>query len=140
MLMKHKQKCVEDFITALRTSSESHLLWKNHFIKNPSYFRVCADFKAGNEIDISSIGNKTTNTYKQNPMLNGYHIISELENVSKSGSHKSPLSYNMIDWFVDEVIKIENKMTFDFKNTNKDIIMTEEDEKEYRKYKNLSIF
>ena len=40
--------------------------------------------------------------------------------------------YNNVDWFVDEVIKLENKMAFDFKNTKKDIIMTEKDEEEYR--------
>ena len=33
---------------------------------------------------------------------------------------------------MNEVIKIENKMAFYFKNTNKDIIMTEEDQEDYR--------
>ena len=41
--------------------------------------------------------------------------------------------YNNADWFVDEVIKLENKMTFFFKNTNKDIIMTGEDEEDFEK-------
>ena len=31
MLGKHKQKCGEDNITTLKTSSESHLHWKKHF-------------------------------------------------------------------------------------------------------------
>ena len=35
MLMKHKQKCGNDNITAIRTSNESHLYWKKHFHKNP---------------------------------------------------------------------------------------------------------
>ena len=64
--------------------------------------------------------------------MNGYHIISELEDVLKSDYYKSPLGYNNVDWFVDKVIKLENKMAFYFKNTNKDIIMTEEDEEDYR--------
>ena len=59
---------------------------------------------------------------------------SELEDVLKSGYHKSPLGYNNVDWFVNEVIKLENKMAFYFKSTNKDIIMTEEDE-DYRNNK-----
>ena len=50
-----------------------------------------------------------------------------------SGYHKSPLGYNNIDWFVNEVIKIENKMAFYFKITNEDIVMTEKDEEDYRK-------
>ena len=45
MLMKHKQKCGEDNITAKKTSNESHLYWKKHFLKNPLYFRIYADFK-----------------------------------------------------------------------------------------------
>ena len=45
-------------------------------------------------------------------MLNGYRIISELEGVLKSDFYKSPLGYNNVDWFVDEVVKLENKMTF----------------------------
>ena len=33
---------------------------------------------------------------------------------------------------MDEVIKVENKMAFNFKNTKKDIIMPEEHEEDYR--------
>ena len=77
MLIKHKQKCGEDNITTIKTSSESHLNWKKHFHKSPLYFRIYADFEAINEKDYSSIGNKTTKIYKQNPVLNGYHKVSE---------------------------------------------------------------
>ena len=108
---------------------------KKHFHKNPLYFRIYADIEADNEKDNSSIGNKTTNIYKQNPVLNGYRIISELEDVLKNGYYKSPLGYNNVDWFVNEVIKLENKMAFCFKNTKKDFIMTEEDEENYRNNK-----
>ena len=55
-----------------------------------------------------------------------------MEDVLKSGYHESPLGYNNVDWFVDEVITLENKMAFYFKNTKKDIVMTEEDEEDYR--------
>ena len=130
--MKHKQKCGEDNATSLRTSPESHLHWKKHFHKNPLYFRIQADFEADNEKDDSNIGNKTTNIYKQNPVLNGYHIISELEDVLKSDYNKSPLGYDNVDCFVNEVIKLENKKASYFKNTKKDIVMTEDDEADYR--------
>ena len=43
------------------------------------YFRIYADFEVDNDIDNSSLGNKTTNLYKQIPLLNGYHIESETE-------------------------------------------------------------
>ena len=127
MLIKHKQKCGDDNITTIKTSNESHMFWKKHFHKNPLYFRIYAVFAADNEIDNLCVGNKTTNIYKQNPVLNGYHIVSELEDVLKSDYYKSPLGYDNVDWFVDEVIKLENKMAFYFKNTKKDIIMTQED-------------
>ena len=112
MLIKHKQKRGEDNITTIKTSNESHLSWKKLFHKTPLYFRIYADFEADNEKFNSSIGNKTTNIYKQNPVLNGYHIVSELEDVLKSEYYKSPLGYNNVDWFVDEVIKLENNMAF----------------------------
>ena len=132
MLMKHKPKCGDDNITVIKTSNESHFNWKKHFHKNPIYFRIYADFEADNEKDNSIIGNKTTNIYKQNPILNGYHIVSELEDFLKSNYYKSPLDYNNVDWFVDEVIKLENKMAFYFKNTKEDIIMTEKDKEDFR--------
>ena len=132
MLIKHKQKCGDDNITTAKTSKNSHLQWEKYFQKNPLYFRIYADFEADNEKDNSIIGNKTTNIYKQNPVLNGYRIVSELEDFSKSGYYKSPLGYDNVDWFVDEVIKLENKMAFYFKNTKKDIIMPNQDEEDYR--------
>ena len=139
MLIKHNQKCGDNNITTIKTSNESHIYWKKHFHKNPLYFRIYADFEAANEKDNSIVGNKTTNIYKQNPVLNGYHIISELEDVLKSDYYKSPLGYDNVDWFIDETIKLENKMAFYFKNTNKDIIMTQEDEEDYKNNNILSI-
>ena len=67
----HKLKCEEDDITAIRTSPEWQNCWKKPFHKNPLYSRIYADFETDNEIDKSNIGNKTTNNYKQNPLLNG---------------------------------------------------------------------
>ena len=133
MLIKHKQKYGDENITTIKFSNESHLHWKKHFHKNTLYFRIYADFEADNENYDSVVGNKTTNIYKQKPVLNGYHIVSELEDVLKSDYYKSPLGYNNVDWFVDEVRKLENKMAFNFENTKKDIIMTNEDEEDYRK-------
>ena len=130
--MSHKPNCENIDISTIRTSPESHIQWKKHFHKNPLYFRIYADFEADNEFDNSSIGKKTTDIYKQNPVPTSYHIESELEDVLKSSYHISPLGYNNVDWFVNEVIKLENKMAFYFKNTKKDITMTEEDEEDYR--------
>ena len=129
-LTNHKEKCGDDNICTIRTPNESHLYWKKHFHKNSLYFRIIADFEADSEIDGSNIGDKTTNIYKQKPVLNGYYIISELEDVLESGYYESRLGYDNEDWFVKEVIKLENKMNFFFKNTMKDIIMTEEDEED----------
>ena len=60
-----------------------------------------------------------------------------MEDVLKSEYYKSPLGYNNVDWFINEIMKLENKMAFYFKNTKKDIIMTQEDEQDY---KNNNIF
>ena len=53
-------------------------------------FRIYADFEAENEIDNTHIGNKTTNIHKQNPVFNGYHMESALEDVLQSGIYVSP--------------------------------------------------
>ena len=45
---------------------------------------------------------------------------------------KSPLGYENVGSFVVEIIKIEKKMAFCFKNTKKGINMTEENEEKYR--------
>ena len=55
-----------------------------------------------------------------------------MEDVLKNGYYASPLGYDIVDRFVDEVLKIADKMSFYFKNTHKDIIMTPEDKEDYR--------
>ena len=55
-----------------------------------------------------------------------------MEDVLECGYYESPLGYNNVDWFVNEVINLENKLAFYFKNTKKDIIMTKDDEEDYR--------
>ena len=132
MLIKHKEKCGDDNITTIKSSNESHLYWKKHFHKNPLYFKIYADFEADIEKDNSIIGKKTTSIYEQNPILNGYRIESELEDVLKSEYIKTPSGYENVDWFVDEIITLENKMASYFKNTKKDIIMTEEDQEDFK--------
>ena len=96
------------------------------------FYETGEKFEADNEIDNSSKSNKTSNIYKQNPVLNGHYIESEKQDVLKIGHHKSPLGYNNIDWFVIESKKLENEMVFYFKNTMKYIIMPEGDKKDYR--------
>ena len=135
-LKNHKEKCEDENICTIRTPCESHLYWKKLFHKNSLYFRIIADFGADNEIDGSNIGNKTKNIYKQNPILNGYYIISELENVLERGYYESPLGFNHVDWFVKDNRKLEKKRAFYFKNAKKDIIMTEEDEEDYKNNNN----
>ena len=55
-----------------------------------------------------------------------------MENVLNSDYYKSSLGYNNVNWFVDEVIRLEIMMAFYFKNTNKDIIMTQENQEDYK--------
>ena len=77
MLLKQNEKRDDNNITTIKISNESNLHRKKHFHKNPLCFRIYADFEADNEKDNSVMGNKTTNNYKQNPVLNGYRIVSE---------------------------------------------------------------
>ena len=129
MLVKHKKLCKEN--QQLKTSPNSHIYWKKYFQKYKLYFRIYADFEADNKKENIKIGDETTNIYKQEPICCGYYIVSELEDVLKSGYHKSPLAHENVNWFVDEINKLEKQMNFWFKNTNKDIIMTEEDKQDF---------
>ena len=54
-----------------------------------------------------------------------------MEDVLETGYYESPLGNNIVDWFVKEIMKLENNMAFYFKNTKKDIVMTEEDEEDF---------
>ena len=40
VLTNYKQRCEQQGITFFRTSNDSNLYWKKHFLKNPSYFRT----------------------------------------------------------------------------------------------------
>ena len=92
-----------------------------------------ADFEADIENDNSSICNKTIIIYKQNLLCNGFYIVSELGNVWKSFYYICYFGNDNVDWFVIEIEKIKkNKTAFHFKNTNKYILLTEEDEGEYK--------
>ena len=132
IILLQKPKCENNNLTTIRTSLESHLHWRKHFQKFPSYFRIETDFEADNEKDHSILGNKTTNIYLKNPVLKGYHVVSGVEDVLRSDYCTSPLRYDNVVWFVKENNKMKIKITFYFKDTKKDIIMTEEDEEDYR--------
>ena len=86
----HRPNCDKYKKITIRTSSESHIHWKNHFHKNPLYFRIKADFEADNEIDDFNVGNKTTVIYRQNPVPNCCHTEFELCDILQSSYYKSP--------------------------------------------------
>ena len=55
-----------------------------------------------------------------------------MDDILKSGCFESPLGENNVDWFVDEVMKLETKMALYLENTKKDIIMSQEEVEHYR--------
>ena len=55
-----------------------------------------------------------------------------MDGILESGSYVYPIGYDKVDWLVDEVLKLKQKVKFYFKNTKKDIILTREDEGDYR--------
>ena len=83
--IKHKQQCEQQEKTIIRNSIEPLINWRKHFQKNPLYHQVFADFGTNNDIDNSSLGNKTTDVQKQSPVCNGYYIVSEFNDVLQSG-------------------------------------------------------
>ena len=105
---------------------------KSQFQKDPLYFCIYADFEAVNEIDNSNKDKKTTKRYRQNLVCNAFYLVYELKDVLINGYYKYPLGYDIVDWFVNEVMKLHEKMVFCFKKTNTDITMNEKDDEQYR--------
>ena len=58
----------------------------------------------------------------------------------ENGYYKSPLVYDKADSFVNGIINIEIQMAFYFKNTKKDIIMSAEEEENFKNYNNVCRF
>ena len=95
MLIKHKNLCGEK--QKLKTSPYSHIYWKKYCQKYKLYFRIYADFEADNKKENVNIRDKTTNIYKQEPVCNGYHFVSDLEHILKTDYHKSPLGHENVE-------------------------------------------
>ena len=69
---------------------------------------------------------KSTDTSWKNPLLNRKINFSELNDVLQSGFFKCPLGENYVDWYVTEIVKLENRMVIFCKNTKKGNIMSED--------------
>ena len=124
--MIHKPNCENNEITNIRTSSESHLHWKDEFYKNLLYFRNIENFEAEIDFHISNIDKKQL-MFLNNPVCNSYYIVSELNGALQNTSYEFLLHYDNVDWFIKEIRKkSENEMTFYFEITNKSFVMTEE--------------
>ena len=100
---------------------------------NRKNFRIDADFEADIGMDSFWIENKTNSTYRQISVCHDYYIFTEPNNLLQSGYCNSPLSYDIVDWFVDEVKKLWIKMNFFLINTKKDIVKADEDEEVFKK-------
>ena len=64
------------------------------------------------KLKITELSEKTKKLCKKMPTCNGYNVDSELDNVLKIGGYEFSLGYDNVDWFVDEISTLENKMCF----------------------------
>ena len=86
---------------------------KKYSHKNPLYFRIYKDFVANNEIDTYNICNKTTTIFfSKIVFVMVFYIVSIFNDVLQSGCYESKLGCSNLDWFIDEVIKLEKKNGF----------------------------
>ena len=105
-------RCDQHERKSSKTSNESHQHWKKQFQKNLIFFRLYADFYVDNKIDNSDIGKKQLLFAKRNPVCNGDSIVSEKNDVLKSGYYDDNLDFDNVDWFVDEVFRLKYKKEF----------------------------
>ena len=93
VIIKHRQRCSQQEITSIRKSNESHVYWeKKHFHMNPLYFPTYAIFEADNDFGNCNRVFKTTNVYEENPVCNGYYVVTDLSDVLECGNHESLLA------------------------------------------------
>ena len=91
------------------------------FSKESNTISKNADFEAEDEVDNSNIVDKTSNNYTQNRVGNIFYIVSELNDILQSRHYEPPEGYNNVDWFVDEFMKLENRMAA-FLNNTKEVL------------------
>ena len=85
MFKKQEKTCEQQGITAIKTTSESHLYSKKKQLhKKLLYFRFSAVIEANKENNNCFIGEKTSNIYTQTPVCNGWYKIPEIFDVSQS--------------------------------------------------------
>ena len=92
--MKRNKRCEQQELTNIKFSIESHLHLKNHFLKNPVFFRTFAIFEAVIEIGISFISQNTNNFHKINPVYIGSYIASEIIDILGNCYSDFPPGYN----------------------------------------------
>ena len=86
MLSLHKSKCENYDITTIRTSSESHLLWKkNIFIRIHCILGYTQILKLMMKSIILVLIMKQLIFSSKIPILNGYNTKSELDDILESG-------------------------------------------------------
>ena len=73
---------------------------------------------------------KTQKNYHQKPVAAGYFNTSDLPKALKPGNHDY-FGFCAVEWFVNEMIELENKMKYYFDNTTIPPNMTEEDEEKF---------
>ena len=73
-----------------------------------------SDFEVHNDIDNCNKACEKTKLQKQNLLCNEFHKISELSDLFQSGYCESPIGHKSADWFANEIIKLENKLSFYF--------------------------
>ena len=83
-LIKRKQKCEQQEITSIKTSTASELYWTKYHNELKKLFRSFVNFEADNEIDTSNVGDETSKIYEQNTVCNVYCRASELNDVLQS--------------------------------------------------------
>ena len=71
------------------------------------------------------MGNKTSNTFKRNPLCKGCFIVSKLNVVLQSGLYETPLGFDIVDWFLADITKLEIKLAH---NDAKEVIMAHKEE------------
>ena len=129
VIMKHEQNCEQQENMIIKTQKILICFRRNNFIRILYVFGYMQSLKLIRKLILMVyVIKQLILTNKVRYVKDRFHIVSEIDDVLKSGVYESPLGYDIADSFVDDVIKLEIKTAFYFRNTYEDIKMIQKGE------------
>ena len=127
VLLDYMERCINQQPTNITFSWNDHLKFEDYHMKIPLPIRVYADFECINQPQ-----NDPKVLFKQIPIAIGFYLSLPSGNKnSKTGSAcYSHFGTVFVEWFVNENLKLEHRVS-DYLKTNKPLELSPEEEEQF---------